>query len=69
MTCTYCLNPLECGSCREVYHPPSAAHYEALSRPEVRLHCPACGAVLACHWCKTPYDGLAGEDDEASDDE
>jgi hypothetical protein len=66
MKCVYCENPLECDSCRLVYEPPGSAHYAALSRPEVALSCPACGATLVCHWCKTPYDGEG--DDEAAED-
>lgn len=62
MTCAYCDRPLECAACRTPYVPPSQAHYDALSRPEVALACGSCGAVLVCHWCKTPYDGAAGEE-------
>ena len=29
----------------------------ALFQPDCLLTCPACGEVLVCHWCKTPYDG------------
>jgi hypothetical protein len=64
MTCAYCENPLECDACRAPYIPPSQAHYDALSRPEVALICQECGAVLVCHWCKTPYDGTGGEEPE-----
>jgi hypothetical protein len=64
MTCAYCDRPLECDACRAVYVPPSPAHYDALSRPEVALTCQACGAGLVCHWCKTPYDGMRDGDAE-----
>jgi len=64
IVCTYCNNPLECDDCREPYVPPSPEHYAALSRPEVALACPECGATLICHWCKTPYDG--GEESEVN---
>ncbi len=64
MICTYCERPLECDACRSPYEPPSQAHYEALSRPEVPLACPACGATLVCCWCKFGYDGLGDGDGE-----
>jgi hypothetical protein len=64
--CAYCERPLICDGCQTPYAPPSAEHYEALSRCEVAISCPECGQVLVCHWCKTPYDGLADED---ADDE
>ncbi|WP_422931323.1 hypothetical protein [Singulisphaera sp. PoT] len=57
--CAYCERPLICEACGASYVPPSEAHYQALSRPEVPIHCHACEAILVCHWCKTPYDGLA----------
>ncbi len=63
IACSYCDRPLLCAECQAEYVPPSQAHYEALSRPEVRLECPACEAVLVCHWCKAAYDGLADQDD------
>ncbi len=63
MTCVYCDRPLDCLACGEVYHPPSQAHYEAMSRPEVPLACSSCGASLVCRWCRTPYDGLGSEAD------
>jgi hypothetical protein len=59
--CAYCERPLTCDNCRIEYQPPTPEHYEALSRPEVVLTCLGCGAVLVCHWCKTPYDGGDGE--------
>ncbi len=58
--CAYCDRPLTCAACRAEYAPRSQAHYEALSRPEVPVECPGCGAVLVCHWCRTPYDGGDG---------
>ena len=61
MDCVYCENPLECDDCGVVYNPPGLAEYHALSRPEVPVVCPSCGSVVVCHWCKTPYDGEAGE--------
>lgn len=64
MNCAYCERPLECDACRTLYLPPSQAHYDAISRPEVPLTCPECGATLVCHWCKTPYDGMSGEEGE-----
>lgn len=57
MDCVYCENPLECDACGDLYDPPGLAEYQALSRPEVPILCPGCGAVVVCHWCKTPYDG------------
>ncbi|MGE3820940.1 MAG: hypothetical protein AB7I30_16120 [Isosphaeraceae bacterium] len=66
--CAYCERPLICEHCGADYRPPTAAHYQALSRPEVALACPTCEVVLVCHWCKTPYDGLAGDDDVAPDE-
>ncbi|MHC5537838.1 hypothetical protein ACYOEI_06370 [Singulisphaera rosea] len=65
VSCAHCERPLVCEDCGGPYVPPSQAHYEALSRSDVRLSCPACGETLACRWCKTPYDGVA---DEAGDD-
>lgn len=62
--CAYCERPLTCESCRAEYVPPTPEHYEALSRPEVVLSCPACGATLVCHWCKSAYDGIAGFEEE-----
>jgi hypothetical protein len=56
--CAYCDRPLTCDACQTEYVPPSLEHYEALSRPEVALICPECGAGLVCRWCKTPYDGV-----------
>jgi hypothetical protein len=64
MVCTYCERPLECAACRTLYLPPTQAHFDALSRPEIPLACQACGETLVCHWCKTPYDGGEGEDAE-----
>ncbi len=61
--CAYCERPLICDGCRADYLPPSQSHYEALSRPEVPLFCPGCGAALVCHWCKTPYDGSGDQAD------
>lgn len=66
--CAYCEHPLICDSCRTPYRPPSRAHYEALSHPEIPLSCPECGAVLVCRWCKFPYDGLAGESPDGTDE-
>jgi hypothetical protein len=65
MDCVYCERPLECDACGEPYAPRGRAEYDALSRPEVPVTCHECGAVLVCHWCKTPYDGMGGEDDES----
>ena len=59
VTCAYCEKPLVCDKCRADYIPPSEEAYQALSRPEMLLACTECGAVLICHWCKTPYDGSA----------
>jgi hypothetical protein len=55
--CAYCEKPLRCDQCRADYAPPTEEAYQALSQADVLLACPACGAVLVCHWCKTPYDG------------
>ncbi len=62
----YCEKPLICDDCRAEYVPPSPDHYLALSQPEIPLTCPQCGAVLVCHWCKTPYDGNPGGEADAS---
>jgi len=62
--CAYCEHPLVCEGCGAAYRPPSADAYQALSRPESTVLCPDCGAVLICHWCKTPYDGQAGDDEK-----
>ncbi len=67
VACAYCDHPLVCEGCGEIYVPPSEAFYQALSRPEVPITCNTCGAVLTCHWCKTPYDGLASESDDNGD--
>ncbi len=64
MPCVYCEKPLECEACGDPYRPPGLAEYQALSRPEVPILCPGCGAVLVCHWCKTPYDGEEADDPE-----
>ena len=55
--CAYCERPLLCDACREPYLPPTAEHYQALSRPEARIFCECCHAILVCQWCRTPYDG------------
>ena len=62
MTCAYCNLPLICESCGAEYVPPGPEHYAALSRADIPIDCPACEAVLVCHWCKTPYDGGAEEE-------
>jgi len=64
--CAYCDRPLVCDGCQAGYLPPTQEHYEALSRPEVPVTCPGCGAVLVCHWCKTPYDGEGSDDSSGS---
>ena len=61
MDCVYCEKPLTCEACGEVYNPPGLAEYQALSRPEIPIVCPACEAIVVCHWCKTPYDGEVDE--------
>ena len=61
--CAYCENPLTCDGCGSAYLPEGPEAYAALSRAEQPIACPACGRILVCHWCKTPYDGLSeGED-------
>ena len=60
--CAYCQRPLICDACQAAYEPPDLEAYRALSWPETVLACPTCGAVLVCHWCKTPYDGSATEE-------
>jgi hypothetical protein len=62
VNCAYCEKPLTCDQCRADYVPPTQEQYQALGQPDVLLTCPECGAVLVCHWCKTPYDGLSEED-------
>lgn len=66
--CAYCEKPLICESCGAEYLPPTLEHYVALSERDSLLDCPACGSVLICHWCKTPYDGtVEDEEDSAAD--
>jgi hypothetical protein len=60
--CAYCERPLICDQCGADYVPPTEESYQALSQADVLLTCTECGAVLVCHWCKTPYDGLAGDE-------
>jgi hypothetical protein len=60
--CAYCEKPLICDECRADYLPPNPESYQALFQPDVLLICSACGAVLVCHWCKTPYDGGSQEE-------
>ena len=67
VVCAYCERTLDCAACRASYVPPSRDHYEALSRPEIPLTCPECGAGLVCHWCKSSYDGLVDEDSQDED--
>jgi hypothetical protein len=62
-TCAYCERTLICEACGADYLPPSAEAYQALSRPDAAVNCPGCGSLLVCHWCKTPYDGLADNDE------
>ena len=57
--CAYCENPLIFDTYRANYTPPNQESYQALSESDVLLTCTECGAVLVCHWCKTPYDGLS----------
>jgi hypothetical protein len=59
--CAYCEKPLICDTCGAEYLAPSEDDYRALSQPEVVVNCPGCGEVLVCHWCKTPYDGVADD--------
>jgi hypothetical protein len=63
VSCAYCERDLICDACRAEFVPTSDEQYQALSRPEVAVACPSCGAVLVCHWCKTPYDGSTGDDE------
>jgi RNase P subunit RPR2 len=65
--CAYCEHPLICETCRTPYVPPTREHYEALSQADVAVECPECGVILVCHWCKTQYDGLEGQEREGSD--
>lgn len=65
MRCVFCDRPLTCESCGAEFEPRDREHYEALSRPEVPVVCPGCEEILICHWCKTPYDGGAGESDDS----
>ena len=62
--CAYCDRPLLCEACGAEYLPPTEEHYRALSQPDMLLTCQACGEVLVCHWCKTPYGGGDDEFDE-----
>ncbi len=63
VACAYCERTLVCEACGATYLPPSAEAYQALSRPDAAVTCPGCGSVVVCHWCKTPYDGMAGDDE------
>jgi hypothetical protein len=67
LTCAYCEKILICDACQADVIPPAPEQHRALSWPEARVACPSCGALLVCKWCKTPYDGAAGEG-EAPDD-
>jgi len=62
VVCAYCERPLICEDCGASYVPQSEAFYQALSRSDVPITCHACGVILVCHWCKTPYDGLSADD-------
>ncbi len=62
VVCAYCDKPLTCDTCRADYVPPTQDHYQALSHSDVLLACTECGAVLVCHWCKMPYDGLSEDE-------
>ena len=66
MNCAYCERPLICESCQAEFRPLDPDAYQDLSTRSAAVACPACGAVLVCHWCKTPYDGSGSE--EAEDD-
>ena len=57
MKCAFCDRILICDACEAEYRPPTAEHYEALSRSDIPMDCPVCEAPLVCRWCKTPYDG------------
>ena len=63
IACAYCERTLICEACGADYLPPSQEAYQALSNLDATITCPGCGAVLVCHWCKTPYDGIAGADE------
>ena len=62
VACAFCEQPLECDACRAAYRPTRPEDYAQLSWVEQPILCPACGAVLVCRWCKTPYDGRDAED-------
>jgi RNase P subunit RPR2 len=62
--CAYCEKPLICETCQVEYVPPTEDHYRALSQPDTPVTCIACGEILVCHWCKTPYDGASEGEDE-----
>ena len=67
MDCAYCERPLICDECRDPYVPPTREHYEALSRSDLPIRCEGCGVGLVCYWCKTPYDGRGGSDQDADE--
>lgn len=67
MNCVSCDRPLICDACDAPFAAADAEQYHRLHTAELPVHCPACQALLVCHWCGTPYDGgqtpTDGEDD------
>jgi len=55
MKCAFCENPLICEACGAEFVATTPELYDAISRCDETVPCPACEALLVCHWCKTPY--------------
>jgi hypothetical protein len=66
LECAYCERPLICDACGVDFQPADRDQYADLSAAEEPIACPGCGQTLVCKWCKTPYDGRADEEEEAT---
>jgi hypothetical protein len=64
MKCAYCENLLVCEACGAEFVAATPEAYEAVVTCNEAVICPACETMLVCHWCKTPYDGQAEDDQE-----
>lgn len=67
MQCAYCDRLLICDGCGKEWQPASEEAYHAMEQRDVPVICPDCEAVLVCHWCKTPYDGMEEAEVEEGD--